>query len=114
MQVTNTISEMQAVLKRVEELEKKLVLWKRGMFVAAALLGLGFLMGQAGPKTKTLEAEELILRDGNGKARMTLRVTKHGPMIGLFDATSNLQAGWAHWTEERSTLPCTMEMLSHA
>ena len=93
MQVPNTIPETQAVLKRLEELEKKIVRWKRGVLGVAALLGLGVLMGQAAPRTKTIEAEELILRDENGKARMTLRVTKHGPMVGLFNATGEVQAG---------------------
>ena len=87
------VPETQAVIHRLEKLERQIRFWRRGALVTFALVGVVFLMGQAAPKPTTVEARELILRDENGKARMTLRVTKHGPILGLFDAAGEVQAG---------------------
>ncbi len=50
-------------------------------------------MGQAAPASKTIEGREIILRDDAGTARLTLRVTKGGPIIGLFDSKGKVLAG---------------------
>ena len=81
------------LVERLEGLERENRRLKRSGFAAATVISAVVLLGQAAPKSGTIDAREVILRDDDGKARMTLRVTKHGPMIGLFDGNEQPRAG---------------------
>jgi hypothetical protein len=64
--------EMQAVLRRIETLEKEnRRLWRTGLALAVLAVAV-FGMGQTKPKPRTVEAEQFILRDGQGRARLTI------------------------------------------
>lgn len=76
------------LLQRVDRLERENRWLKRlGVTVLAGLVGV-LVMGQttAGRSAKTIEAEELHLRDSRGMARATLSVGPDGsPRLGLTD-----------------------------
>jgi len=61
--------ELGDILKRVERLERE----NRGLKRAGFLTLVGFaaivLMGQAAPKSRTVEAEKFVLKDASGKVR---------------------------------------------
>ncbi len=68
--------DMQAILERLDRLEKQNRRLKRlgvtSLLIVAALA----LTGQARPKARTVEAERFVLRDGQGRARITIGTPK--------------------------------------
>lgn len=82
----------QTLVLRLEMLEKqnrRLRNWgKAVLLVVAGLL----LMGQAGPNTNTIEAQEFILRDANNKQRARLALVEDTTVLSLYDANENVRS----------------------
>ena len=79
------------VIERVEILEKQN---RRLKQVGAAILVViisTVAMAQA-PRKRTVEAEEFVLRDTNGKMRATLAMSPEGPGLVLFDSNGTARA----------------------
>jgi hypothetical protein len=81
--MTSHTLEMQAVLDRLENLERQNRRLKRAGTLALFVLAALALMGQAAPKTKTLETQQLVLRDSNGKLRAAFGAYQDGPRLVL-------------------------------
>ncbi|HLY61934.1 MAG TPA: hypothetical protein VKV95_14405 [Terriglobia bacterium] len=64
--------ELQAVLERLEKLERQNRKLKRAGALALATVAAVVLMGQAVPKSHIVEAEEFVARDSSGKIQATL------------------------------------------
>jgi hypothetical protein len=75
---------MQTILHRIEALEKENTRLRR-VAVVFALLGVIVLgMAQAKPKPLAIEAEQLVIRDGRGRARVTIGTpASGGAAVGL-------------------------------
>jgi len=80
------------VMQRLEKLEKQNRRLRVGggafLLVAASLL----LMGQAAPQSKTIEAQEFILRDTSNKQRAKLSLVEDTAVLSLYDAKENVRA----------------------
>jgi hypothetical protein len=87
------MSEPGGVMDRLERLERENRRLKRvGGAVLAALAALA-LMGQAGAKRRTVEAEEFLLTDANGKQYARLGVRSDGsPVLSMSDQTGKTRA----------------------
>src|SRR5262249_25165094 len=66
---------------------------KRAGAAVLLLAGAAMLAGQAAPKAKTIDAQEIVLRDDAGKARLRLSASEHGGQIGFFDAGDKPRIG---------------------
>lgn len=73
--MTSTAPEVSALTERIEKLEKQNRKFKQAGAVALVLVASLLLMGQAAQK-KTVEANEFILRDNDGKIRARLRMVE--------------------------------------
>jgi hypothetical protein len=73
---------MQAVLERLEKLERQNRRLKQVAVVGLALVGTLVLMGQATQKPRTVEADEFILRWPDGEVAATLGFTGQQPQPG--------------------------------
>ena len=80
------------VVGRLDRLERQNRLLRHGLLLVLLLFGGVFVMGQAPPFGKTLEGNEVLLRDNNGTTVLKLRATKHGPAISLHDEDGNARA----------------------
>ena len=80
------IPEWDSVVHRLEKVEKQNRRLKQTGALASILIASVLLMGQASPK-RTVEANEFVLRDANGKERAWLGVIGSGPMLALYDAS---------------------------
>ena len=67
------------ILARPEAVERQNQFLKRAMFAAALLASAVFLMEQAKPHQRTIEAEQFILRDTTGKPRARLEMSFGNP-----------------------------------
>jgi len=91
--LTSRESELAVVVARLNRIEKQnarlRVVGLTILFLAVA----GLLTGQALPRSKVVEAEAFILKDGQGKtrARLSLR-TGFSPGLELYDKDGNLRA----------------------
>jgi len=74
-----------AVVERLEKLERQNRRLKQMGAVALLIAAAVLLMGQASPN-RTVEANEFVLRDGNGKVRGTFSMADLGPQLALLDA----------------------------
>ena len=83
-------AERSTVIERLEELEKQNRRMKHVGTIAVIVAGVALLMGQAAQK-KTVEANEFILRDTNGKIRAKLDIFAGGPHLDLFDAAGTVR-----------------------
>ena len=81
-------SDWQAVMGRLEKLERQNRHMKQMGVVVLILVAAVLLMGQASPP-RTVEANEFILRDGNGRVRGRLAMTPDGPHFALIDMFEN-------------------------
>jgi hypothetical protein len=89
--MTSQTPDMQAVLERLERLERQYRRLKRtGLATLTAVAAL-VLMAQATPKSKTLEAQELILRDSGGKLRASFGAYRDGPRLTLYGENGKKQ-----------------------
>lgn len=84
-------SEWAAVMNRLERLEKQNSNFKKIGAVALILIGSVLLMGQA-PASRTVEANEFILKDASGKVRGRLSMAAFGPEFALLDNNGERRA----------------------
>ena len=83
------ISDLPDLAQRVEKLEKANRRLKLAGVLVLTLVGCWLLLGVASPK-RTVQAEEFILRDANGKVQVMLGAGAEGPTLVLFDANGKL------------------------
>ena len=74
------------IIERVNVLEREVRRWKIGAAIACALLGTTFLLGQAAPQRRTLEAQEFVLKEPAGPVQARLFASGGGPAITFSDA----------------------------
>ena len=75
---------------RLDRLEKCCQRLKLACLSLAVLFGTLLLVAAQVPKTKTLEAERLVIRDGQGQVRA--EVNGNGPYLKLFDEKGKVRA----------------------
>jgi hypothetical protein len=80
---------MQAVLERLEKLERQNRRLRGVGVLAIGAVGVLVLMGQAGPRSNIVEAQQFIVKDSQGKLRVWLGVGQ--PRVS--DATRTLPMG---------------------
>jgi len=89
--MTKQTPDLEAVLERLENVERQNRRMKRVGLVTLVLLAAGFLVGQAQPKSQVVEAEQFIVRDARGQKRALLGLDHptspgHSPVrIGLYN-----------------------------
>ncbi len=83
-------TEWTAVMNRLEQLEKQNRRFKQIGALALILAGSVLLMGQA-PATRTVEANEFVLRDESGRVRGRLSMTDSGPALSLYDQNGHIR-----------------------
>ena len=77
--------ELRAVVARVVKVERQNRRMKYVGIVILMLAGTAVLMGQAAPKPKSGDRQEIVLRGPGGKRQMILSATALGPSIVLRD-----------------------------
>lgn len=83
---------MEALAQRLEKMERQHHRLKLMGVVVLVLTTTALLMGQALPKSQTVEAERVILRDVNGKLRARLAVDTDGrPDLLFYDEAGKLR-----------------------
>jgi hypothetical protein len=85
--MTSDTPELQAILHRIETLERENRRLKRLGFLVATLLGLPLLMAQGQWTPKVVGANSFILHDADGKIRATLAFCGRNPCLTLLDAS---------------------------
>ena len=76
-------------MEKLEKQNRRLRVGVGAFLLAAASL---LLMGQAAPQSKTMEAQEFILRDAGNKQRAKLSMVEDTAMLSLYDAKENVRA----------------------
>jgi hypothetical protein len=84
--------EEQTLARRLEKLEKLNRRLRIGVGAVLLVVASLFLMGQAPPQSKTIEAQEFILRDANNKQRAKLSLVEDTTVLSLYDANENVRA----------------------
>lgn len=86
--MTEPMPDLGTVLARLEGVEKQNRNLKQVGAVLAILLGIGFLLGVAAPKSRTIEADRFVLTDGKGASRMVMALSEKSgePYLSLTDA----------------------------
>ena len=77
--------DLQAVLEPLEKLERQNRRLKRAGLLALTAVGALLLMGQATPKSRTIEAEKFVLKDSAGKTRAVLSMILDEPGLAIYD-----------------------------
>jgi hypothetical protein len=78
--------DLAAVVQRVERVEQQNRRLKSAVILVLLLGCAGVLMGQAQPRSRTVEAEAFVLRDAAGKARAGLEMAPDGSVaLALYD-----------------------------
>jgi len=77
------------VLERLDRLERQNRRLKRAGLLVLTAVGALLLMGQATPKSRTIEAEKFVLKDPAGKTRAVLSMIFDGPHLALNDLDGN-------------------------
>ena len=96
--------EMQAILSRIETVEKENRRLKRYALAALLLTGILVLTGQARPG-HTIEANEFVLRDAAGRARARLSLeSMQRPTLTFYQENGQLAASLAGGEEPFLTL----------
>jgi hypothetical protein len=90
--MTSRTPDIQAVLERLEKLERKNRRLKQSGIVALLVLCAVVLMGQAGP-SRTIEATRFVLKDGEGRVRAELNLDEGFPKVILRDKKGLPQVG---------------------
>jgi len=91
--MTAQVSELTAVVARLEKVERQNRRLRGAGIAVLVLAAAGLLMGQALPRQRTVEAEEFLLRDANGRIRASLSVFDGDPGLSLIDQAGKLRAG---------------------
>lgn len=90
--MTTETPALEAIVERLERLEKRDLRLKRAGFCVLLFVSAVLLTGQARP-FRTMEAERFILRDADGKRRATLAVTADESVsLALGDSTGRVRA----------------------
>ncbi|OFW41081.1 MAG: hypothetical protein A3J28_15815 [Acidobacteria bacterium RIFCSPLOWO2_12_FULL_60_22] len=76
--------DLRSLTERLQRLEKQNRKFKQGCILVLVLSTCFLLMGQS-PRSRTVEANEFILKDSNGKMRGVLRVRSNVPEFTLLD-----------------------------
>jgi hypothetical protein len=101
--MTTQTSDLAAVVTRLEKVERQNRRLKFAGLTVLLLAAGGLLMGQTLPKSRTVEAEEFALRDGDGTRLARLGLVDGLPVLTLFDRTGTtrirLQVGGLNRTE---------------
>jgi hypothetical protein len=77
---------IQAVLERVERLERQNRGLKRAAALFMILVSSLILVSAAGRKGRTIEARQIALKDDQGNTRAVLEMRSAGPGLTLYDA----------------------------
>ena len=89
--MTSEIKDASSLLTRLEKVERE----NRGFRIAGSVALLGaagaLFLGLAAPPSKSIEAELIIVRDTQGKARMILGVGDSGPALTILDKDGKLR-----------------------
>jgi len=75
--------DTRAVLERLERLERQCRRLKQTGLIGLTAIAALVLMAQATPKSRTLETQELVLRDSSGKLRASFGAYRDGPNLTL-------------------------------
>lgn len=79
--------------ERLQRVEAALRWWRAGAVTLALLGGLAALLGAQFAEPRVINAEEIVLRDRDGRARMRLMVTLNGhPKVLLLDAKGEIRS----------------------
>ena len=86
--MTSQTPDMQAVLERLEKLERQFAALDEivGGIIDAHMDQIGRKVDQAAAKNNTVQAEEFILRDSQGRLGACLCFLESGPALVLYDA----------------------------
>jgi len=84
-------SNYAVIVDRLEKLERQNRQMKLAGAVALVLAASVVLMGQV-PVTRTVEANQFILKDGDGKVRADLAVNANGAGLTLYDPSGKVRA----------------------
>jgi hypothetical protein len=89
-----TTPDLQAVVTRLETLERQNRRLKQVGAAALLLIGLGLVMGGQNPaKSKMMEGERFSLRDAKGKERGWFGMGSDGPALRFLDDSGEERAG---------------------
>jgi hypothetical protein len=93
--MTSNLPEFQAILKRLEKLEKENSRLKRTALAVLVVSGVVLLMGQARPRprTRTVEAERFVVKDGTGRTWASLGLKENAPALILYDVNGKERLG---------------------
>lgn len=82
--MTPHTEDMQTVLERLEKLERQNRRLKQTGVLAILALGALVAMAQAAPKSRIVKAEQFVLQDSQGRARVTIGTpASSGAAVGL-------------------------------
>ena len=85
-------TEMQAVLGRLEKLERQNRRLRRLGFAPLLLIGGVLLVAQCAPSSRTVQAQRFDLLDSAGRTRAELSMLADGPALKLYDSQQNARA----------------------
>lgn len=90
------------ITERVSLLERELRRWKVAAAIACTLLAGTFLLGQAAPQRRTLEAQEFVLKEPAGQVQARLFSTGGGPSLTFHDGRGKVRLGLSFLNDETS------------
>jgi len=90
--MTSQTPDTQAVLERLQKLERQNRRVKRMGLLALTAVGAVLVVGQAAPKTRTIEAEKFVLVDSAGKIRAELSMMLDRPSLVMLDEEGKARA----------------------
>ena len=93
--MTSHGSGLDAVVKRLERVERQNRRMKIIGTMVLVLVGSGLLMAQTKPKKRIVEAEQFVLQDASGRARGIWAAEKDGPTtLAIFDKVGMMRGVW--------------------
>lgn len=84
MAATDDPPTLEALARQLDGLERANRWWRRAAGLAALGLAAILLSGQAAPPARSLEVEQLLLRDAAGRVRVALRVLDNDAIVLTF------------------------------
>ena len=90
------------ISERVTLLEREVRRWRISMVIVCTALAGAFLLGQAAPQRRTLEAQEFLLKEPNGQVQGHLFSTGAGSAFTLSDNQGNAPLGMTFLNNETS------------
>jgi hypothetical protein len=92
--MTPQTPDMQAVLERLETLERQNCRRNAIGIAALTVIGALMLMGQSKPQDRVLDAGTFILRDANGNVRLRIGMNRGWPGLSFYDADARERAAF--------------------